>query len=147
MITRNKVAGSMVKRVGLEEGTPLREPVFELSYKNDDLGDPFINDSYAVAMDLVTAEELAVIYELTRSINDALIELFKDVRIELIDHKIEFGKNGQGEILLADEISPDTCRLWDIATGEKIDKDRFRRGLGNVEGAYEEISKRLGRDS
>jgi len=142
VIVRNVAAGSMAKRYGIKEGTKLKTTVFELSYKNDELGDPLINDSHSVAMGLATFEELAEIYKMASKINDVLKELFLKKDINLIDFKIEFGRLN-GEIILADEISPDTCRFWDVKTGEKLDKDRFRRDLGNVTEAYEEILSRI----
>ncbi|MBE6049711.1 MAG: phosphoribosylaminoimidazolesuccinocarboxamide synthase [Clostridium sp.] len=142
VIVRNVAAGSMAKRLGLEEGTKLNTTVFEISYKNDDLGDPLVNDYHAVAIGATTFEELKVIYDMTAKINDILKDFFKELNIDLIDFKIEFGRYN-GEIVLADEISPDTCRFWDATTGEKLDKDRFRRDLGNVEGAYVEILNRI----
>lgn len=142
VIVRNVAAGSMAKRYGIVEGTELKTTVFELSYKNDDLGDPLINDSHAVAMGLATPEELSKIYKSASEINDILREVFLKVDINLIDFKLEFGRFN-GEIILADEISPDTCRFWDVKTGEKLDKDRFRRDLGNVTEAYEEILSRI----
>jgi phosphoribosylaminoimidazole-succinocarboxamide synthase len=145
VIVRNVAAGSMAKRYGIAEGTELKTTVFELSYKNDDLGDPLINDSHAVAMDLTTPEELSKIYDSASKINDILREVFLKVDINLIDFKLEFGRFN-GEIILADEISPDTCRFWDVKTGEKLDKDRFRRDLGNVTEAYEEILSRINKN-
>ena len=142
VIVRNVAAGSMAKRLGLKEGTPLKTTVFEISYKNDELGDPLVNDYHAVAIGATTFEELKVIYDMTAKINDLLKDFFKKLNINLIDFKIEFGRYN-GEIVLADEISPDTCRFWDATTGEKLDKDRFRRDLGNVEGAYVEILNRI----
>ncbi|GKX66703.1 phosphoribosylaminoimidazolesuccinocarboxamide synthase [Inconstantimicrobium mannanitabidum] len=142
VIVRNVAAGSMAKRLGLEEGTELNTTIFEICYKNDDLGDPLINDYHAVAIGLTTFEELKTIYEMTAKINDVLKEFFLKENVKLIDFKIEFGRYN-GEILLADEISPDTCRFWDATTNEKLDKDRFRRDLGNVEDAYIEILKRI----
>jgi len=142
VIVRNVAAGSMAKRYGIAEGTELKTTVLELSYKNDELGDPLINDYHAVAMGLTTFEELLEIYDLASEVNDILRELFLKQDINLIDFKLEFGRFN-GEILLADEISPDTCRFWDIKTGEKLDKDRFRRDLGNVREAYEEILSRI----
>jgi phosphoribosylaminoimidazole-succinocarboxamide synthase len=142
VIVRNVAAGSMAKRLGLNEGMELKTTVFELSYKNDDLGDPLINDHHAVAIGLTTFEELKVIYDMTAKVNDILKEFFLEQGIKLIDFKLEFGKFN-GEILLADEISPDTCRLWDIKTNEKLDKDRFRRDMGNVKEAYSEILSRI----
>lgn len=144
VITRNLIAGSMAKRVGVKEGTKPNNTIFEICYKNDEYGDPLINDHHAVALNLATYEELAEIYSITKKINDLLKEKFDKLGIILVDFKIEFGKNAKGEILLADEITPDTCRFWDKETGEKLDKDRFRRDLGNVEDAYLEIFKRLG---
>lgn len=143
VIVRNVAAGSMAKRLGLEEGYALKTTVFELSYKDDSLGDPLINDHHAVAIGATTFEELKVIYGMTAKINDLLKEFFAKLNINLIDFKIEFGKLPSGEILLADEISPDTCRFWDATTGEKLDKDRFRRNMGNVEDAYIEILNRI----
>lgn len=143
VIVRNIAAGSMSKRLGIPEGTELARPVLEYSYKSDELGDPMINDYHALAMRLATKEELETIKDLTFKINKLLIEFFKGVGIELVDFKLEFGRTSDGTIILADEISPDTCRLWDIKTHEKLDKDRFRRDLGNVEDAYKEILKRL----
>ena len=144
VITRNLIAGSMAKRVGVKEGTKPSNTIFEICYKNDEYGDPLINDHHAVALNLATYEELAEIYSITEKINNLLKEKFDKLGITLVDFKIEFGKNSKGEILLADEITPDTCRFWDKETGEKLDKDRFRRDLGNVEDAYLEIFKRLG---
>ena len=142
VIVRNVAAGSMAKRLGLEEGFKLKTTVFELSYKDDSLGDPLINDHHAVGIGATTFEELDKIYAITAKVNDILKAYFKELNIDLIDFKIEFGRYN-GEILLADEISPDTCRFWDATTGEKLDKDRFRRNMGNVKGAYEEILSRL----
>ncbi|WP_298837883.1 phosphoribosylaminoimidazolesuccinocarboxamide synthase [Clostridium sp.] len=142
VIIRNVAAGSMAKRYGIEEGSKLKIAVIELSYKNDDLGDPLINDYHAVAMGLTTFEELGEIYTMAFQINDILKEVFLKQDVNLIDFKLEFGRF-KGEVILADEISPDTCRLWDVKTGEKLDKDRFRRDLGNVTEAYEEILNRI----
>ena len=142
VIVRNVAAGSMAKRLGLEEGTELKTTVFEISYKNDDLNDPLVNDYHAVAIGATTFDELKKIYSMTAKINDVLKEFFMKENIRLIDFKIEFGRYN-GEIVLADEISPDTCRLWDAKTNEKLDKDRFRRDLGNVKDAYVEILKRI----
>ncbi|MBB6624829.1 phosphoribosylaminoimidazolesuccinocarboxamide synthase [Clostridium gasigenes] len=142
VIVRNVAAGSMAKRLGLEEGFALKTTVFELSYKDDNLGDPLINDFHAVAIGAATFEELETIYAITAKINDLLKEFFIKQNIRLIDFKIEFGRYN-GEIILADEISPDTCRFWDATTGEKLDKDRFRRDLGNVRDAYVEILNRI----
>ena len=143
VIVRNVAAGSMAKRLGIEEGTPLKTTVFEISYKNDELGDPLINDYHAVAIGATTFEELQEIYAMTDKINELLKKFFASVNINLIDFKIEFGKTYDGKIVLADEISPDTCRFWDATTNEKLDKDRFRRDLGNVRGAYQEILSRM----
>ncbi|MGV3024561.1 phosphoribosylaminoimidazolesuccinocarboxamide synthase [Clostridium thermobutyricum] len=143
VIVRNVAAGSMAKRLGLEEGYKLKTTVFELSYKDDSLGDPLINDYHAVGIGATTFEELEKIYEMTDKINNLLKDFFKKQNIDLIDFKIEFGRLPNGEVILADEISPDTCRFWDSTTGEKLDKDRFRRDMGNVEEAYIEILKRI----
>lgn len=139
---RNVIAGSMSKRLGIAEGTVPPETIFEIGYKNDELGDPLINDYHAYALG-VDKEDLKTIYSLTKKINELLIKIFDEIEINLIDFKIEFGKNSAGEILLADEITPDTCRLWDKKTGEKLDKDRFRRDLGNIEEAYIQVAQRL----
>ena len=141
---RNIAAGSFSKRLGVEEGTPLKTTVLEFCYKDDALGDPLINDYHAMALGLATREELDTLADMTFKVNEILIEYFKTINIELVDFKIEFGRTPDGKIILADEISPDTCRLWDAKTHEKLDKDRFRRDLGNVEEAYEEVFKRLG---
>ena len=143
VIVRYVAAGSFSKRMGVEEGRELLCPILEFSYKNDDLGDPFINDDYALALGLATQEEIDKIKSYTRTINQVMKDYFLSLGLKLIDFKIEFGRF-HGEILLADEVSPDTCRLWDVKTNEKLDKDRFRRDLGNVEEAYEEVFKRLG---
>lgn len=143
VIVRNVIAGSMAKRLGIEEGTPAKHTIFEICYKEDALGDPLINDHHAVALGAATYEELADIYDMTARINKVLQDMFAEIGIRLIDFKIEFGKKEDGTIVLADEISPDTCRLWDAKTNEKLDKDRFRRDLGNVIEAYEEIDGRL----
>ncbi|WP_373482014.1 phosphoribosylaminoimidazolesuccinocarboxamide synthase [Acetobacterium sp.] len=143
VIIRNTAAGSICKRLGLEEGLKLKSPIFEFCYKNDDFGDPVINDYHAIAMELATAAEIEVIREMTFKINDILKAYFLEKGINLVDFKIEFGKTNDGQIVLADEISPDTCRFWDVETNEKLDKDRFRRNLGNIEEAYEEMLKRV----
>ena len=143
VIVRNTAAGSLSKRLGLEEGTRLKSPVIEFCYKNDELGDPMVNDYHILAMGLATEEELSVIKNYALKINEFLISFFKDIGIDLIDFKIEFGKTPSGNIILADEISPDTCRFWDIKTNEKLDKDRFRRDLGGVEDAYREVYRRV----
>ena len=143
VIVRNTAAGSMAKRLGLEEGYKLKTTVFEFSYKDDELGDPLINRYHDVAIGAATFEEIDTILDMTAKINDLLKEFFAKLNINLIDFKIEFGKLPNGEIVLADEISPDTCRFWDATTGEKLDKDRFRRDMGNVEEAYVEILNRI----
>lgn len=143
VIVRNVAAGSFSKRMGVEEGRELLCPILEFSYKNDDLGDPFINDDYALALGLASQEEIDKIKSYTKTVNQVMKEYFLSLGLRLIDFKIEFGRF-HGDILLADEVSPDTCRLWDVKTIEKLDKDRFRRDLGNVEEAYEEVFKRLG---
>lgn len=142
-IVRNYIAGSMAKRLLIEEGTKAKNTIFEICLKDDDLGDPLINDHHAVALDICTYEELAHMYDMSKRVNEILGETFIKEGIILVDFKIEFGKNSKGEILLADEISPDTCRLWDSVTLEKLDKDRFRRDLGSIEEAYIEILKRI----
>lgn len=143
IIVRNIVAGSMAQRLGIEEGTRPSNTIVDLSYKRDELGDPLINDDHAVALGLVTYDELKQIYAVTRRINELLESLFDSAGITLVDFKVEFGRTSDGRIILADEISPDACRLWDKQTGEKLDKDRFRRDLGKVIEAYEEIDRRL----
>lgn len=143
VIVRNVIAGSMAKRLGIEEGTQAPNTIFEICYKDDSLGDPLINDHHAVALGAATYDELKEIYDLTARINQVLIDMFAQVNIRLVDFKIEFGKTADGKIVLADEISPDTCRLWDAKTNEKLDKDRFRRDMGKVIEAYEEINARL----
>ncbi|MGN0659720.1 MAG: phosphoribosylaminoimidazolesuccinocarboxamide synthase [Emergencia sp.] len=143
VIVRNIAAGSLAKRLGLEEGYKMSRPVLEFSYKNDDLGDPMVNDYHILAMEYATEEELDIIKSYALRINEILSSYLKDANIELIDFKLEFGKTADGTIVLADEISPDTCRFWDTVTGEKLDKDRFRRDLGGVEDAYQEVLKRL----
>ncbi len=143
VIIRNVAAGSFSKRMGVEEGTKLLTPILEFSYKNDDLGDPFINDYYALALGLATKEEIDTIAKYAFKVNEFMVKFFKGLNIDLIDFKIEFGRTSDGTIILADEISPDTCRFWDSTTHEKLDKDRFRRDMGGVEEAYQEIMKRL----
>lgn len=143
VIIRNVAAGSFSKRLGIEEGKKLLCPTLEFSYKDDALGDPMINSYYAKAIGAATQEEIDAITKYAFIVNDVLIKYFASIGIELIDFKIEFGRY-HGQIILADEISPDTCRLWDVETHEKLDKDRFRRDLGNVEDAYNEVFKRLG---
>lgn len=143
MVVRNYVAGSMAQRLGLEEGAKSPVTIFDICYKKDELGDPLINDHHAVLLGAATYEELKFMYELTDKINEALKELFLNANLILIDFKIEFGKDSKGNIILADEISPDTCRLWDKDTLKKLDKDRFRRDLGEVSEAYHEVYNRL----
>lgn len=143
VICRNIIAGSMAKRLGIEEGTKPKNTIFEICYKNDELGDPLINDHHAVALKAATYEELNTIYDLADKVNKELQKIFQEVGVILVDFKIEFGKTSDGTIVLADEISPDTARLWDAKTNKKLDKDRFRRDLGDVIGAYEEIYNRL----
>ncbi len=143
VIIRNISAGSFAKKLGMEEGKRLLCPTLEFSYKDDALGDPMINDYYAIAIGAATREEIEKISEYAFKVNEVLCKYFLECGIELVDFKLEFGRY-QGQIILADEISPDTCRLWDVNTHEKLDKDRFRRDMGNVEDAYQEVCKRLG---
>ncbi|KAF5069199.1 phosphoribosylaminoimidazolesuccinocarboxamide synthase [Anaerotignum sp.] len=143
VIVRNIAAGSLAKRLGLAEGTKMKSTVLEYCYKDDELGDPMINEYHILAMEFATKEEIDLIAKYSFKINEILSNYLKDANIELIDFKLEFGKTADGQIVLADEISPDTCRFWDTVTGEKLDKDRFRRDLGNVEDAYQEVLKRL----
>lgn len=142
VIMRNVAAGSLSKRLGLEEGTQMKTPVLEFCYKDDDLGDPMINEYHIRAMELATDDQLDVVKKYAQSINELLLEYFVERGIKLIDFKLEFGVH-KGEVVLADEISPDTCRFWDAKTNKKLDKDRFRRDLGDVEEAYEELLGRL----
>lgn len=143
VIVRNIAAGSLAKRIGLAEGTKMKQTVLEFCYKDDDLGDPMVNEYHILAMEWATKEEIELISNYSFKINQILSNYLKEVNIELIDFKLEFGKTADGTIVLADEISPDTCRFWDTVSGEKLDKDRFRRDLGNVEDAYQEVLKRL----
>ena len=143
VIIRNIAAGSMAKRLGIEEGRVLNCPVFELSYKDDDLGDPMINESHVLAMGYATEDELNTIKAYALKVNEIMKAFFLKINVELVDFKLEFGKLSDGTIVLADEISPDTCRFWDVRTHEKLDKDRFRRDLGNAEGAYQEMMRRI----
>ncbi len=144
VIIRNISAGSFAKRYGVEEGTVFEQPTIEFSYKNDDLGDPLINDYHAVALKVATWEDIETIKKYAFGVNDFLKKyMLENINVDLVDFKLEFGRLSDGTIVLADEISPDTCRLWDHDTHEKLDKDRFRRDLGNVEDAYNEIAKRL----
>ena len=143
VIVRNLSTGSFAKRYGVEEGIVFAEPTLEFSYKNDDLGDPLLNTSHALALGLATKEEIARIQELALKVNELLKARFARVNITLVDFKLEFGRLPDGSLVLADEISPDTCRFWDSTTHEKLDKDRFRRDLGGVEDAYNEVMRRV----
>ena len=143
VIIRNVSAGSFAKHYGVEEGIVFDEPTIEFSYKNDDLGDPLLNEYHALALKLATKEEIATIKKYAFKVNEVLKEYFLKLGVRLIDFKLEFGRTPDGTIVLADEISPDTCRFWDAKTGEKLDKDRFRRDMGGVEDAYKEIFKRV----
>lgn len=143
VIVRNITAGSFCKRVGIEEGLVLDEPIFEICYKNDDYGDPILNDDHAVAMKLANRDELQFLRTETLKINEIMKKFFLNMNLKLVDFKLEFGKDIDGNIILADEISPDTCRLWDVDTNEKLDKDRFRRDLGDLVKGYEEVLARM----
>ncbi|WP_409969347.1 phosphoribosylaminoimidazolesuccinocarboxamide synthase [Bengtsoniella intestinalis] len=143
VIIRNISAGSFAKRYGVNEGIVFSAPTFEFSYKNDDLGDPLLNDEHALALGITNEAEIAQIRKYAYAVNDVLKAFWSSCGVTLVDFKLEFGKTTDGTIVLADEISPDTCRLWDTATGEKLDKDRFRRDMGGVEDAYSEIMRRL----
>ena len=143
VIVRNIAAGSLSKRLGLPEGVKMGSTVLEYCYKNDDLGDPMVNEYHILAMGWATKEEIDLIASYSFKVNQVLSDYLKEANIELIDFKLEFGKTKDGQIVLADEISPDTCRFWDSTTHEKLDKDRFRRDLGGVEDAYQEIMRRL----
>jgi len=143
VIVRNITAGSFCKRVGIEEGIVLDEPIFEICYKNDDYGDPMLNDDQAVAMKLATRDELQFLRNETLKINELMKPFFLKMNLKLVDFKLEFGKDCEGNIILADEISPDTCRLWDVETNEKLDKDRFRRDLGDLVKGYQEVLGRM----
>ncbi len=143
VIIRNISAGSFAKHYGVQEGIVFDEPTIEFSYKNDDLGDPLLNEYHALALKLATKDEISLVKQMAFKVNEVLKEYFKKLNVTLVDFKIEFGKTADGTIVLADEISPDTCRFWDSTTGEKLDKDRFRRDLGGVEGAYQEMMRRL----
>ena len=142
VIVRNIAAGSMAKRLGLEEGTELKKPVLEFCYKSDPLGDPMINDDHILALELASQDEIDFMKKVSHKVNELLRVYFEKAGLILVDFKLEFGRSGK-DILLADEISPDTCRLWDVQTRNKLDKDRFRRDLGEVEEAYQEVLKRL----
>ena len=143
VIIRNMTAGSFCKRLGFPEGVVLDEPIFELCYKNDDYGDPLINSDHAIALKLATREELAYIRDTTLKINELLKEFFLKLNLKLVDFKIEFGKTENGEILLADEISPDSCRLWDVDTNQKYDKDVFRQDIGDLIQTYKAVLARM----
>ena len=143
VIVRNVVAGSMAQRLGMEEGIVPENTIFDLCLRRSDLGDPLINDHHAVALGLLSYEELSELYEMSAKINSLVTELYNKAGITVVDFKIEFGRAADGSLVLADELSPDTCRLWDKSTGERMDKDRFRRDLGHVREAYEEVAKRL----
>ena len=143
VIIRNISAGSFSKRYGVEEGIVFEQPTIEFSYKNDDLGDPLLNEYHALALKLATREEIDTIKAMAFKVNALMKEFFLKINVELVDFKLEFGRLSDGTIVLADEISPDTCRFWDSRTHEKLDKDRFRRDLGNVEGAYQEMMRRI----
>lgn len=142
-IVRNITTGSLCRRLGVAEGMVLPRPILEFSYKSDELDDPLINDDHAILLGWATEEEVARIKELALTVNTHLTRLFESIGVRLVDFKLEFGRDADGHVLLADEISPDTCRFWDIKTGDRLDKDRFRKDLGNVMGAYEEIWRRL----
>jgi len=144
VIVRNRAAGSLCRLLGLQEGMTLKQPVLEFCYKRDDLGDPLINEDHIRALDLANNDEVAKIKKYTLQINDLMSRFFKNLNLELIDFKLEFGRY-KGDIILADEISPDTCRLWEVGTGKKLDKDRFRHDLGNIEEAYQEVLSRVSR--
>ena len=143
IIVRNIIAGSMAKRLGIEEGIEPENTIFDLCLRGEELGDPLINDHHAVALGLVSYDELAVIYEISAKANMLLKEVLAKAGITLVDFKIEFGRDAEGNLVLADELTPDTCRLWDTTTGERMDKDRFRRDLGHVRETYEEVAKRI----
>lgn len=143
-VVRNFAAGSFSKRLGIEEGRPLSKPIVEFYYKDDELGDPLLTEDHIEELELATREEVAILKEKALEVDALLTKLFQDIDIRLIDFKLEFGKDAEGQIVLADEISPDTCRLWDQQTNEKLDKDVFRRDLGNLTDAYETILTRLG---
>lgn len=143
VIVRNVVAGSMAKRLGLDEGIVPENTIFDLVLRRSDLGDPLINDHHAVALGIMTYEELAQMYEMSAAIDRCLTQLYDKAGITVVDFKIEFGRDANGVLVLADELSPDTCRLWDKETGERMDKDRFRRDLGRVRETYDEVAQRL----
>jgi phosphoribosylaminoimidazole-succinocarboxamide synthase len=144
VVVRNRVAGSLAKRLGLREGELLRKPLVEFYLKNDELQDPLLSEGQIEALEILTPKDLAAAQDLARRINQELLGFFKKIEIDLIDFKIELGKNSRGELLLADEVTPDSCRLWDQKTQEKLDKDVFRRDLGDVEEAYRKVAQRMG---
>ena len=144
LVVRNIAAGSLAKRLGLEEGTPLKRPIVEYYYKNDDLGDPHISTEHIDVLGIATPEEVQALYDGGLRVNEVLRPMFAEIGVELIDFKLEFGRDAEGNVLLADEISPDTCRLWDAKTKQKLDKDVFRRNLGSLTEVYEIILTRLG---
>ncbi len=143
LVVRNCIAGSLADRLGLEEGFRPATVIYDLNYNDSSLGDPMINDSQAVALGIVSADELAVIYDIARKVNDLLLAFLKRASIRLVDFKLEFGRDGTGRIMLTDEISPDTCRFWDENSGQRLDKDRFRHDLGNIMPSYEEVLRRI----
>lgn len=147
VVVRNVTAGSLAKRLGIDEGVQLTEPVIEFYYKNDDLGDPLINEDHIRLLNAATPEQLETIRESAKRVNQFLIEYFKKINVRLVDFKLEYGLDKNGEVLLADEVSPDTCRLWDVETNQKFDKDLFRHNLGSLTEGYEEILTRLGGSS
>ncbi|AWE08853.1 phosphoribosylaminoimidazolesuccinocarboxamide synthase [Lysinibacillus sp. 2017] len=144
VVTRNIAAGSLAKRLGLEEGTPLKRTIVEFYYKDDALGDPMITTEHIDVLDIATAKEVQDLYDLALQVNEVLRPIFAEVGVTLVDFKLEFGRDNEGNVLLADEISPDTCRLWDAKTNQKLDKDVFRRDLGNLTEVYEIILHKLG---
>lgn len=143
VIVRNVIAGSMAKRLGIDEGIVPENTIFDLCLRSADLGDPLVNDHHVVALGLASYEDLQTIYEISAKVNSLLVDLFNKAGIQLVDFKIEFGRAEDGTLVLADELTPDTCRLWDVDSGERMDKDRFRRDLGRVRETYEEVAKRL----
>lgn len=143
VIVRNVIAGSMAKRLGIDEGVIPENTIFDLCLKDEELGDPLINDHHAVALGIATYEELVKIYEISARVNSLLTELYASVGIRLVDFKIEFGRSSDGSLVLADELTPDTCRIWDAVSGERMDKDRFRRDLGRVGETYQEVAHRI----
>ncbi len=143
VVVRNVVAGSMAKRLGIEEGTPLPRPLVEFYYKDDQLGDPFISEDHIAILQAATPDEVEVLKQQALLVNEQLVKFFTAIRVRLIDFKLEFGRTKEGTLLLADEISPDTCRLWDIETNERLDKDLFRRNLGSLQDGYQEILARI----